>query len=274
VLVDTHAHLYLEQFADDEAEVLARARQAGVTHVILPAIDVPSIHAALAMCDRHPGMVFAMAAIHPSAVKTATEEDLAEVERLLQDQRVVAVGESGLDYYWDRSYIDKQRDFLRRHAELAIDHDLPLVLHNRDQAGSEATSRDLVATLSEAKRAHPEGRRLRGVFHCFGPPRWLAQEVMDLGLHVGIGGTITYKNSGVAEAIAEVPLDRIVLETDSPYLAPAPHRGKRNEPAYMRLVAEALATARGMSLDELAYATTAAARKLFALPEPPPTSAR
>jgi TatD DNase family protein len=265
VLVDTHAHLYLPQFADEESAVVDRALEAGVHYIILPAIDVASVDAALAMCDRHPGVVFAMAALHPSAVQGATPADMNAVEQALADDRVVAVGESGLDYYWDQSYVQKQQEYLRLHARLAIEHDLPVVLHNRDQNGSEATSRDLVRILGEEGRAHSRGRRLRGVFHCFGPPVWLAHEVMQLGFHIGIGGTFTYKNSGVAEAIAEVPLDRIVLETDAPYLAPTPHRGKRNEPANVRIVAEHLARARGISIDEVAATTTATARSLFGI---------
>lgn len=267
VLVDTHAHLYLEPFAVDEAGVIERARAAGVRQIILPAIDVGTVHAALAMCDRYPGTLYAMAAIHPSAVQHTVERDLASVEALLADQRVVAVGESGLDYYWDRAWVEKQQAYLRAQARLAIEYDLPLVLHNRDRRGSEASSRDLVRILGEEKAAHPQGSRLRGVFHCFGPPKWLAREVMDLGFHVGIGGTITYRNSGVAQAIGEVPLGRIVLETDAPYLAPMPHRGRRNEPAYVSIVAEALARARGLSVAEVATRTTAAARALFALTE-------
>jgi TatD DNase family protein len=263
VLVDSHAHIYLPQFADDERAVIDRALEAGVQHIILPAIDVASIDAALAMCDRYPGVVSAMAALHPSAVGDATPADVAAVEQALVDDRVVAVGESGLDYYWDQSYVEKQQEYLRLHARLAIEHDLPLVLHNRDQKSSEATSRELVRILGEEQRAHSRGGCLRGVFHCFGPPAWLASEVMQLGFHVGVGGTITYRNGGVAEAIAEVPLERIVLETDAPYLSPVPHRGKRNEPAYVRIVAEHLARARGITFDEVAATTTATARSLF-----------
>lgn len=266
MLVDTHAHLYLDRFAADEDAVIQRASAAGVSTILLPAIDVPSVHAALALCDRQPGTCFAMVALHPSAVKEATDDHFEEITRLAAHEHVVAIGESGLDYYWDQSYDQKQHDYLRRHARLAIETDLPLVLHDRDKQNSDRSSRDLVRILAEEKAAHPAGDRLRGVFHCFGPPQWLASEVMALGFHIGIGGTLTYKNSGVADAIAEVPLDRIVLETDAPYLAPVPHRGKRNEPAYVRLVAERLAEVRGLSLDDVARATTAAARALFALP--------
>ncbi|MEM8559522.1 MAG: TatD family hydrolase [Bacteroidota bacterium] len=267
MLVDTHVHLYHRKYDSDRAEVVARASKAGVTRLLLPAIDVASIHDALMLCDAYPGQVYAMTGLHPSEAKEVTDADFEAAAALVDDARIVAVGESGLDYYWDRSFNAKQHDFLRRHARLAMDADLPLVLHNRDQKGSDAASRDLVDLLRDERAAHPHGERLRGVFHCFGGPKWLAEAVLDLGFHVGIGGTLTFKNGGVPEAIAEVPLDRIILETDGPYLAPVPHRGQRNEPAYVRLVAEHLAEVRGRSPEDVAAQTTANAERLFGLPD-------
>ena len=175
----------------------------------------------------------------------------------------MAVGETGLDYYWTRDHIDAQHASLREHARIAMETGKPLVLHNRDKQGSDECSQDLLRLLREARDTH-EGT-LRGVFHCFSGPAWLAPEVLDLGFHIGLGGTLTFKNGGVPDAVADVPLDRIVLETDAPYLAPAPNRGKRNEPAYVRLVAETLAELRGLSVGEVEEATTANARALFAL---------
>ena len=264
VLVDTHCHLYHNRLADDLDDVIARALEAGVTVILQPAIDIPSIHEALALCQRFEGL-YAMAALHPTETKDATDADLAEIEAFCEDPRLVAVGESGLDYYWDQSYISKQQDVLRFHARLAMEKDLPLVLHNRDKQNQTTSSDDLVQILGEEQAAAPPGKRLFGVFHCFGGSPEFARTVMDLGFHVGIGGTLTFKNGGVPEAIADVPLDRIVLETDAPFLAPVPHRGKRNEPSYTRLVAEKLAALRGMTVEEIAAATTANARKLFKL---------
>ncbi len=261
-LVDTHAHLYLDRFEADRLAVIGRAKAAGVAAILLPAIDGPSVRAALELCEQHPGFFWAMAALHPSEVKDATEADFEAVRAFCDRPEVVAVGESGLDYYWDRSFNAKQQDFLRRHARLAAERDLPLVLHNRDEKGRDAASRDLVAILREIN-AEPGSGRLRGVFHCFGGPAWLADEVLDLGFHIGLGGTLTFKNGGVPDAIAAVPLERIVLETDAPYLAPAPHRGKRNEPAYVRLVAEKLAEVRGLSVEDIEAVTTANAVALF-----------
>ncbi len=266
-LIDTHAHVYLDRFANDLDDVIERARGNDVAAVVLPAIDVPSVHAALDLCARYPGYFYAMAALHPSEVKDATDEDFEQIRTLCARPEVVAVGESGLDYYWDRSFNPRQHEVLRRHARLAIETDLPLVLHNRDQKGSEASSRDLVAILKEERDRHEMGARLRGIFHCFGGPAWLAEEALALGFHVGLGGTLTFKNGGVPAAIEAVPLERIVLETDAPYLAPAPHRGKRNEPAYVRYVAERLAEVKRVSFGEVEAITTANARALFRLPE-------
>ena len=266
MLVDTHCHLYLGRFDADRDAVVRRAREAGVTTILQPAIDVPSIHAALALCARYDGL-YAMAALHPTETKDATEAELEEVAALCARPEVVAVGESGLDYYWDRSFVAKQHDVLRWHARLAIARGLPLVLHNRDRQGETGSSDDLLRILREEAAAAPAGRRLFGVFHCFGGTPDFARAVLDLGFHLGLGGTLTYKNGGVPEAVADVPLDQIVLETDAPFLAPAPHRGKRNEPAYVRLVAERLAALRDLPVEEVARATTAAARVLFALPD-------
>ena len=267
MLVDTHAHLYLDAFDGDRDAVVARARRAGVGAIVQPAVDVASVDAALALCDAYDG-VWAMAALHPTYVADAAPDALDRIEAALADPRVLAVGESGLDYYWGREHEEAQRASLRAHARLAVRHGLPLVLHNRDVKGSDDASRDLVQILREVQAEG--GAALGGVFHCFGGPPWLAAEVLDLGFHVGLGGTLTFKNAGVAEAVADVPLDRIVLETDAPYLAPAPHRGKRNEPAYTALVAQRLAEVRGLSVEEVAEQTAATARALFAVPDATP----
>lgn len=266
MLIDTHVHLYSDSYDPDRDVVVQRARDAGVTLLIQPAVDVASIEAALRLCDVYDG-VYAMAALHPTYVPDAARDAIDRIDEALVDPRVVAVGESGLDYYWSRDHVDRQQDSLRAHARLAIEHDLPLVLHNRDQKGSDEASQDLVRILREVRDGHPDGRRLRGVFHCFGGPPWLTADVLDLGFHVGIGGTLTFKNAGVDKAIADVPLDRIVLETDGPYLAPVPYRGKRNEPAYVALVAERLAELRGLPVGEIAEQTTGTAQTLFALPD-------
>lgn len=261
-LVDTHAHLYLGAFDADRDAVLARARAAGVARILMPPTDAASLDAALALVDAHPGVLWAMAGIHPCEVGEAFPRDLPAVEAALADPRVVAVGETGLDYYWSLDHVDAQHASLRAHARLAMEADLPLVLHSRDR-GDGQCARDLVRLLADEKEAHAHGDRLRGVFHCFGGPADLAADVLALGFHLGLGGTATYKNAGVLDAVADVPLARIVLETDAPYLAPVPHRGQRNEPAHVALVAARLAEARGLTVDEVARATTATADALF-----------
>jgi TatD DNase family protein len=262
-LVDTHVHLYADAYDADRDAVVARARGAGVTQLILPAVDLDSMADVLELSDRHDG-VFGMAGIHPTYVADAPANAAIQIEPVLQTEKIVAVGETGLDYYWSREHEERQRDSLAAHARLAAAHRLPLSLHNRDKKGSEDSSRDLVAILRDVKA--DAGDALTGVFHCFGGPKWLADEVLDLGFVVGLGGTLTFKNAGVPEAIADVPIDRIVLETDGPYLAPTPHRGSRNEPAYVPLVAETLAAVRGMSVEDVAEITTRTARTLFGLP--------
>ena len=259
MLIDTHAHVYLDRFDDDRDAVLQRAREAGVEAVVLPAIDVPSIQQAVDLADRYGG-VYAMTALHPSETEGATEADFEAVAAWAGDPRIVAVGESGLDYYWDRSFDEQQHAFFRRHIRLAIEADLPLVIHNR-----EATS-DVLRLLREerAASAHPE--RLRGILHCFVDPPAVAAEAADLGFLVGLGGILTFKNSDVDAHAAAIPLEQIVLETDAPYLAPTPHRGNRNEPAYVRHVATRLAEVKGLPLEEVARATTANARRIYDLP--------
>ncbi|MEM1056887.1 MAG: TatD family hydrolase [Bacteroidota bacterium] len=264
MLIDTHAHLYLPQFQADRPAILARAREAGVGMILMPAVDLASVHTALDLAENTSTPdLRAMAGIHPSYVHEMAEADLNAIADLARDERIVAVGETGLDYYWTRDHIDAQKESLRAHARLAMETGLPIVLHNRDKKGSDECSQDLLRILREARDTH-EGM-LTGVFHCFSGPEWLAAEVLDLGFYLGLGGTLTFKNGGVPEAIGEVPLDRLVLETDAPYLAPTPHRGKRNEPSYVRLVAERLALLRGQSVEEIEEATSANARALFSL---------
>lgn len=257
-LVDTHAHLYLDRFDEDREEMLDRARAVGVTAFFLPAIDVASIHAALELASRHAD-IWVMAALHPSETRDATEADFEAVETLSSEARVVAIGETGLDYYWDRTFDGKQHEMLRRHIRLAVDRDLPLVFHNREAHD------DLVRILREEKSVSPHPERFRGIFHCFGGLPAHAVDVLDLGFHVGLGGSLTFRNGGVPDAVRDVPLDRIVLETDAPFLAPVPHRGKRNEPAHIALVASFLAGLRGLDVDEVANVTTANAERLFAV---------
>ena len=266
MLIDTHAHIYLDRFKEDLPAVIARAREQGVERIVMPAIDVPSIHEALALCDRYEGL-YAMAALHPTHTQDATDADFESVAAFCDDPRVVAVGESGLDYYWDRTYDAVQHDFFRRHIRLAIEKDLPLILHLRDKQHREEVHRDIVRLLREERAASDSPDTLRGIFHCFTGPAWLAEEAADLGFLFGLGGVLTFKNSGLDVIIRDVPFDRLVLETDAPYLAPVPYRGKRNEPSYTRYVAEKLAEVKEVSIEEIERMTTANAERLFGINE-------
>ena len=262
MLTDTHTHLYHARLAPDLPEVIGRARQAGVTRIMMPAIDLASIDQALDLCDRHEGL-FAMTALHPSETGSATAEDFSRVAALCQDARVVAVGESGLDYYWDRSFDAAQQEFFRLHIRLAMETDLPLILHTRDRQGRNEVHRDIVRILREEREAAPG--RLRGIFHCYGGPAWVAEAAAELGFLLGIGGTLTFRNAGVDALVATVPMEQMVLETDAPFLAPVPYRGKRNEPAYILRVAEKMAAVKGISVEAVARQTTENALQLFRL---------
>ena len=259
MLIDTHAHLYLEQFDDDRPAVLRRARDAGVETIVMPAIDVPSIRQAVDLCDEHDGL-YAMAALHPSETDEATDEDVEAVREWCAHPSIVAVGESGLDYYWDRSFDDRQQAFFRRHIRLAIAADLPLVIHNR-----EATD-DILDILEEERERTDHPDRMRGILHCYVDPPEVAERAWALGFYLGVGGIMTFSNSEVDTYVEDVPLDHLVVETDSPYLAPEPNRGDRNEPAYVRHVADQLARIKNVPIEEVERTTTENARAIYDLP--------
>jgi TatD DNase family protein len=260
LLLDTHCHLTDARFADDLAAVLDRARAAGVSAIVVPATDLASIEQALGLAARHPE-VFVMAGIHPTYVQDHAEADLYTVEQYVHDPRVVAVGETGLDHHWSRDHDALQEHYLRAHIAMAAASGKPLSLHTR------AADDAVVAVLRDERARLGAPERLTGVFHCFGGTTETAQAVLELGFYAGLGGTLTFKNSTVPGATAALPLERLVLETDAPYLAPMPHRGRRNEPAYVRLVAERLAEVRGLPFEEVAATTTATARRLFGIRE-------
>jgi TatD DNase family protein len=260
MLIDTHAHLYLDQFDEDRDAVLSRARDARVETIVMPAIGVPSIQQAVDLCEDNDGL-YAMTGLHPSETDEATDEDFEAVKEWCDHPSIVAVGESGLDYYWDRSFDDRQQAFFRRHIRLAIEADLPLVIHNR-----EATD-DILTILEEEHERTDAPERMRGILHCYVDPPEVAERAWDLGFYVGVGGIMTFSNSEVDDYVADLPLDHIVVETDSPYLAPEPNRGDRNEPAYVRHVADALARIKDVPIQEVEKVTTRNARDIYGLEE-------
>ena len=252
-MIDTHCHIDEEAFDADREEVIARQQESGVEAMIVPGVNVASVETVLQVCHAHPGYCYPALGLHPEDVKADWQEQLAVVEAAIRAHRdeLVAIGEIGLDYYWDKTYKEEQKEVLRRQLLLAAELDLPVILHNR-----EATE-DIVRIVREVGG--------RGVFHCFNGSKETAQQILDLGFYLGIGGVLTFKNSKLAEKMDVVPLERILLETDAPYMAPVPHRGERNESRFMIHVAERLAQVYNCTVEDIISATTANAKRLFRL---------
>ena len=251
-MIDTHCHIDEEAFDADREEVIARQQESGVERMIVPGVNVASIETVMQVCHAHPGYCYPALGLHPEDVKDDWQEQLTIVEQAIRDHRneLVAIGEIGLDYYWDKTYKEEQQEVLRLQMELAKELDLPVILHNR-----EATE-DIMRIVKEVGG--------RGVFHCFNGSRETAQQILDMGFYLGIGGVLTFKNSKLAEKLDVVPLERIVLETDAPYMAPVPHRGERNESRFMIHVAERLAQVYNCSVEHIIEVTNANARQIFA----------
>lgn len=252
--IDTHAHLYHKQFEQDRTEMVQRALDAGVLKLFLPNIDLTSVEVLHALCDQFPEVCFPMMGLHPCSVGEDPGRDLAEVERLLGTGRYWAVGEVGIDLHWEKTWLSQQQDALRQQVRWAKELALPVVIHCRE------SFEETISIIEEEKDEH-----LTGIFHCFTGSVEEARRIIDLGdFMLGIGGVITYPKGGLAETMAEVGAAHCVLETDAPYLTPVPFRGKRNESSYIPLIAEALANAVGLPVDEVARITTANAELLFA----------
>jgi TatD DNase family protein len=251
-LIDTHCHLYNKEFDRDREEMIQRAEKEGVEQFYLPMVDSGSRDALLTLEAAYPGRCFAMTGLHPCSVKENYASELRLVEEDLARRGWAAVGEIGLDFYWDRTFESCQYEAFHMQIEWALQYRLPIVIHSRDS---------MKESIGVVRAHRHEG--VRGVFHCFGGGLDDARAIVDLGFYLGIGGVLTYKNSGLPSVLSEIPLEHIVLETDAPYLAPAPYRGKRNEPAYLRYVVEKLADVKGVSIEDVAAATTANAEKLF-----------
>ena len=256
MLIDTHCHVQMRQFSSDREAVISAAFANGIGRLIVPGTDVATSKDALSLAARYPGRVFAGVGTHPHDASTLTPEALAEQRELARQPGSVAIGEIGLDYYRDLSPHDIQRDALVAQLGLARDLDLPVILHNRESHA------DMIALL----RAHGHG--VSGVFHCFIGDQAMARDALDLGFYLSFAGPLTYpRNQELRDVAAWAPADRILVETDSPYLSPQPLRGKRNEPQRVALVAQTLAQARGVCEDEIADLTTRNATTLFRLPE-------
>ncbi|MGC9935140.1 TatD family hydrolase [Priestia aryabhattai] len=254
MLFDTHVHLNAEQYEDDLQEVINRALEKGVQNMVVVGFDEPTIKKAIQIAETY-DFIYASVGWHPVDAIDVTDEHLAWIEELAQHPKVVALGEMGLDYHWDKSPKEVQKDVFRRQIRLARKVKLPIIIHNRD------ATEDVVTILKEE---HVE--EVGGIMHCFTGSIEVAKQCMDMNMYISFGGPVTFKNAKKPkEVAAELPLDKLLIETDCPYLTPHPFRGKRNEPGYVSYVAEQIAELKGITYEELADITTANAKKLFGI---------
>ena len=252
IITDTHTHLYSEQFDDDRVEVIERALAAGVTRFFIPAIDSSYTKSMYALESRYPNNMFLMTGVHPTHVKDDYLEELAHIKEQLNSREFVAIGEIGIDLYWDRSTLKLQQEMFRLQIQLAKQYKLPIVIHCRD------AFEEVFQILEEAK-----GPELFGIFHCFTGTLEQAQKVISFNMKLGIGGVVTFKNGKINQFLKQISLDHIVLETDAPYLAPVPCRGQRNESSYILNVLEKLSDIYSMSSLEIASITTKNSKSIF-----------
>lgn len=252
--IDTHSHLYDEAFCQEEDLAVARAVEAGVTRLILPDIDSKTRDAMFALADRFAGTVFPCLGLHPTSIDAGWEKELARLEPYLS-RKIYAIGEIGMDCYWSKEFIPEQQEALRIQLEMADRLDLPIIIHSRE------STELIINVLKDCRHLN-----LRGVFHAYSGSVETFREISRLGdWYIGIGGVVTYKKAGIAETVKKIPLDRILLETDSPYLTPVPFRGKRNESSYIPHIAAKLSELTGKDIAEIAETTTHNAEKLFGI---------
>jgi TatD DNase family protein len=250
--VETHAHIYSTEFKDDRADTLERSFTAGVSKIYMPNIDHTSIDAMMEVEARYPGRCIAMMGLHPCYVKKGFEKELYQVEEWLGKRAFTAIGEIGTDLYWDKTHWEEQKEAFNIQMAWAKKYNLPIIIHCRESMDETI---ELVSQQLDGK--------LTGIFHCFGGTIEQANKITDMGFYLGIGGVATYKKSGLDQVLPAISLDKIVLETDCPYLAPVPHRGKRNEPSYIPLIAQRIADIKQISISVLQQATTSNAGSIF-----------
>ncbi|MDR9826960.1 TatD family hydrolase [Vibrio sp. FNV 38] len=253
-MIDTHAHIYATEFDQDRDEVVQRALSQGLTQILLPNIDLESIQSMLATEAKYPDVCRSMMGLHPCYVDSDVEQTLAVIKEWFDKHSFIAVGEIGIDLYWDKTFRQEQEWAFTTQLNWAKELDLPVVIHTRD-------SIEETLTLLEKE----QNGQLRGVFHCFGGSIEEAKAINDLGFHLGLGGVTTFKNGGMDKVIPHLDMSKVILETDCPYLAPVPHRGKRNEPAYTQIVAARVAQLRETEVSQINQQTTHNARELFGL---------
>ena len=251
-LIDSHTHLFLEEFDADRNVIVEKALDQNVHKMLLPNVDSSTIYKLIKTCQISPKSLFPAIGMHPCSVKDNFQSELDILFNLLQNQKFFAIGEIGVDLYWDKTYFSDQIKALEMQIDWAINFNLPVILHCRE-------------SFEEVYSIVKKYKALRGVFHAFTGTKEQANKIMDLGFFLGIGGIITFKNSGLDKIVADIPLERIVLETDSPSLTPVPYRGKRNEPAYIGYIAEKISDILSKPFDEVANKTSLNAENLFAI---------
>ncbi len=252
ILTDTHIHLYAEEFDADRTDLIKQAMDENVSRFFIPNIDSSSIDILKKVVDQNPETCFAMMGLHPCYVKGNYLEELRKIENELSKNNYVAVGEIGIDLYWDKTFIKQQEDAFEKQIKWASEINLPIVIHSRNSTNE-------IITILE-KNAHLKNF---GIFHCFSGTLEQAQKIISIGFYLGIGGVVTFKNSGMDKVVEQLDLQHIVLETDAPYLAPVPHRGKRNIPEYLKLIAKKVADIKNCSLQEVADVTTTNSKTIF-----------
>lgn len=254
MFVDSHTHLYLDAFEDDRDLMIQRALEAGVKRLLLPNIDSQTTEAVFSLAESYPGFCFPMMGLHPTSVKENYLDELKLIEEELDPERIIAIGETGIDLYWDKSFLRQQEDVFQTQIGWAQDLDLPLVIHARDSFP------EIFSSLDRAG-----GPGLKGVFHSFTGTHEDLERALSYNFMIGINGIVTFKNSGLAKVVESIPREKLLLETDSPFLAPHPFRGRRNESSYLTEIAAKVAEIYNLKLEELARITTRNAEELFNL---------
>lgn len=253
-LIDTHCHLFAEQFDNDRDEMISNAMEAGVGLFLLPNIDIESIPSLYELSDKYPDQCLPMMGLHPCSVFADYEKSLDLIYRELNSRKFIAIGEIGLDYYWDVTFKEQQIDAFKTQLNWALEMKLPVAIHTRN------SFEDAISIVEQM-----QSKGLTGVFHCFSGTIEDAKRIVATGFYLGIGGVLTFKNGGIDKVLPDVPMKNLILETDAPYLAPVPYRGKRNEPKYLPLVAQKLAEVKGIDIGIVTKTTSGNAMKLFGL---------
>lgn len=252
-MIDTHTHIYLPEFNEDRLQVVNRAKESNVEALILPNIDLDSIDPMNETCLEFPNYAFPMMGLHPSSVDAHFENVLMQIEEKLNQNNYIGIGEIGIDLYWEKAFAEQQKEAFRVQSNLAAKHNMPVSIHSRAAYGE-------VISVLKSLKVMP-----KGVFHCFGGNVSQAKEVIQMGFHLGIGGVVSFKNSDLKNVLEHIDPKYIVLETDAPYLAPHPFRGKRNEPAYLKNIVQVLSEVYSISIEDLDNLTSQTSKELFGI---------